>query len=187
MENAIFYSSSGLITYTSPYIDIKPLLDISPAFIDPVSDIKKNEIVLNYLPLSGGSDNAMSGPLYMSFNDINEVKSITSYISVSPWIPILHSSIVDTNCNNGSNFDVHLTESITLSNPINAIDGQIVKWRFFQDSSGSRTLTLDTKFNFGSDISSAILSIDPDEIDYLTVIYREDDDKFDVIDFKTGF
>jgi len=78
--------------------------------------------------------------------------------------------------------------NFTLANPTGASDGQKLLWRITQDGTGSRTITLDTKFRVASDINSGVvtLSTGANVRDYLGAVYDADDDKFDVIAFTKG-
>ena len=87
----------------------------------------------------------------------------------------------------GNQFTVTLGGNRTLSNPTNASNGQLLLFAIRQDATGSRTLTLDTKFRYGSDISSTTLSTGANKTDYIGVRYHSGDDKFDVISFVKGY
>ncbi|HZP15568.1 MAG TPA: hypothetical protein VFA96_07085 [Nocardioides sp.] len=84
-------------------------------------------------------------------------------------------------------FRVTLGGNRTLSNPTNGTDGQLITWSVKQDATGSRTLTLDTKFRFGSDITSITLTTTPGKTDHIGARYNSADDKWDVIAFVRGF
>lgn len=87
----------------------------------------------------------------------------------------------------GNEFTVTLGGNRTLGNPTNATNGQKILFRIRQDGTGSRTLTLDTKYRLGTTITSTTLTTTANKTDYLGVIYHSGDDKFDVIAFVKGF
>ena len=87
----------------------------------------------------------------------------------------------------GNQFRVTLAGNRTLANPTNAFDGQMLMFSIKQDATGSRTITLDTKYRFGTDITSITLSTTAGKTDKLGVQYNSSDDKFDVISFVRGF
>jgi len=87
----------------------------------------------------------------------------------------------------GNTFTVTLGGNRTLGNPTNATNGQRLLFRIRQDATGSRTLALDTKYRFGTDITSITLTTTAAKTDYLGVIYHSGDDKFDVIAFVKGY
>lgn len=84
-------------------------------------------------------------------------------------------------------FRVTLGGNRTLSNPTNGVDGQLVTWSVKQDGTGSRTLTTDTKFRFGTDITSITLTTTAGKTDHIGARYNSGDDKWDVIAFVRGF
>ena len=84
-------------------------------------------------------------------------------------------------------FYVTLGGNRTLGNPTGAINGQFLLFEITQDGTGSRTLALDTKFAFGTDITSVTLTTTASKADYLLVRYNSTADKFRVVDFIKGF
>lgn len=92
---------------------------------------------------------------------------------------------VATNGALGSVFDVDADDDFTLDNPTNAYDGQKFVWRIKQDGTGSRILTLDSKFTVNSEISSVVLSTAASAIDHIGAIYNETDDKFEIVAFSS--
>lgn len=92
-------------------------------------------------------------------------------------------SLVD----HGGTFEVTLAGNRTLSNPTNGANRQRVVYAIKQDATGTRTLALDTKFRFGTDITAATLTTTASKTDLLTVQYDSAADKFDVVAFIKGF
>ena len=87
----------------------------------------------------------------------------------------------------GNLFRVTLGGNRTLGNPTGALDGQLLLFELKQDGTGNRTITLDTKYLFGTDITSITLTITASKTDYLLVVYNSSADKFRVLDFVKGF
>lgn len=87
----------------------------------------------------------------------------------------------------GNDFTVTLGGNRTLGNPSNSTNGQKILFAIRQDGTGSRTLTLDTNYRFGSDITSITLSTGVNKTDYLGVRYNGTDSKWDVISFVKGY
>jgi hypothetical protein len=94
---------------------------------------------------------------------------------------------IATDASLGSEFRVTLAGNRTLDNPTNPTDAQRAVWRFKQDATGSRTITLGSKFRLGADISAVTLSTTANKIDYMGAIYNLTDDKWDVVAFVTGY
>lgn len=97
------------------------------------------------------------------------------------------AATIATDCSNGVNFKVTLGGNRTLGNPTNASNGQRYVWMIIQDGTGGRTISLDTKFAYGTDISSISLTTTASKRDFLTAIYSSADDKFYIIGFIRGF
>ncbi|MDT7789764.1 MAG: hypothetical protein QOF58_8183 [Pseudonocardiales bacterium] len=84
-------------------------------------------------------------------------------------------------------FRVTLQGNRTLGNPTNPTDGQLVRWEIKQDPTGSRTLALDTKFVFGTDLTSITLSNGAGVTDILGATYNAAQDEWRVLGFTKGF
>lgn len=80
----------------------------------------------------------------------------------------------------GNVFTVTLGGNRTLSNPTNASNGQVCVYRLRQDGTGSRLLSLDTKYRVSTDVN-ATLTTTANKTDYMVVAYHSGDDKFDVV------
>lgn len=104
-----------------------------------------------------------------------------------PTIALTDAATIVVDATLGSVFTCTLGGNRTLGNPTGAIDGQELIFRLRQDGTGSRTITLDTKYRLGSDIASVTLSTGANKTDYLRVRYHLADDKFDVVGFTKGF
>lgn len=104
--------------------------------------------------------------------------------------PSTTSNIVATDATNGKTFKFTADANFTLSNPTGLTsedDMAVIVWRIRQDGTGSRTITFDTKFRFGTDIPSVTLTTTLNKSDYLAVRYHSSDDKFDVISIVKGY
>jgi len=100
---------------------------------------------------------------------------------------LVDQPILLTNVDLGGLFRVVLGGDRTLANPTNMNDGDRVVWEFVQDVVGSRIVTLDTAFKFGSDISSLVLSTTPNKRDFMGAIYNEAENSWYVIAVMKGY
>lgn len=116
----------------------------------------------------------------------NLLALLTGVIAKAPTT-LTDATTIATDASLNNNFRVTLGGNRTLGNPTNALDGQILSWEIIQDGTGSRTLALDTKFAFGSDITSITLTTTASKRDFLTVIYNSGTDKFYVRAFVKGY
>lgn len=100
--------------------------------------------------------------------------------------PLVDASTIATDASlvpNDAVCYVTLGGNRTLGNPTNPTAGQRLVYRFKQDGTGSRTITLDTKFRAGS--YAVTLSTAAGAVNYLEVVYNLTDDKWDVINYNT--
>lgn len=106
----------------------------------------------------------------------------------SQIVPTLtDAATVATDASLGNHFRVTLGGNRTLGNPTNVTDGQRIVWELIQDGTGSRTITLDTKFAFGTDLTGVTLTTTASKRDFLTAIYNIVEDKWYVVAFIKGY
>jgi len=96
------------------------------------------------------------------------------------------AATIATNAALGNVFTVTLGGNRTLGAPTNPVDGQKVVWRFKQDGTGNRTISLNAIFRVATDIGSVTLSTTAAVTDYMGAIYNADDVKWDVIALMNG-
>lgn len=111
----------------------------------------------------------------------------TLYIEPTEPVALTDQAIIATNALLGKHFRVTLGGNRTLGNPTNAVDGQSFLWEISQDSNGSRTLSLDSKFALGDDVSDITLSTVANKRDFLSASYNSGTDKFYITGFVRGY
>jgi len=104
-----------------------------------------------------------------------------------PVVGLTDAAIIVVDATLGDSFDVTLGGNRTLGNPTGAANGQKLLFRIKQDTTGNRTLAFGTKYRFGIDIASVVLSTAAGKIDRVGVEYVSADDKFDVIALMRGY
>lgn len=87
----------------------------------------------------------------------------------------------------GDYFKLTADQNFTLSNPTNPTNGQRILFRILQDGTGSRVMTLDTKYRLGTDITAVVLTTTLNKTDYLGCVYDSTADKWDVVAFVKGY
>lgn len=97
------------------------------------------------------------------------------------------AATVATNAALGNHFRVTLGGNRTLGNPTNPTDGQKIIWELIQDATGSRTITLDTAFALGTDLTAITLTTTANKRDLLGAIYNASLAKWLVVAFIKGF
>jgi len=106
--------------------------------------------------------------------------------AISSISVLTSGSAVAVDASLSNTFGLTAATNFTLSNPTNAVDGQRIMFIIRQDATGSRVMTLDTKFRFTNQVTAAVLSTAAAKVDYLGVVYNATDDKFDVVAFTRG-
>lgn len=102
-------------------------------------------------------------------------------------VALTDAASIATDASLGNIFTVTIAGNRTLANPTNPISGQKCIWRIKQDGTGNRTITLDTAFRLGYDVTSVILSTAANKTDYIAAIYNSSDSKWDVVAVATGY
>lgn len=102
-------------------------------------------------------------------------------------VTLTDAATIATDAALSNTFRVTLGGNRTLGNPTNPTDGQLVRWEITQDATGGRTLTPDSKFAFGSDLTAIALSSAAGKVDILGAVYHQASDKWRVIALAKGF
>lgn len=102
-----------------------------------------------------------------------------------PPVTLTDGASVAVDARKGCVFDLTAAGNRTLSNPTNAVAGQPFLFRV-KASGADRTLTLDTKFRFGTDFTS-ISATTSAKTDFIGCVYHAGDDKFDVVSYSKGY
>lgn len=107
------------------------------------------------------------------------------FVEVAVALPYAPTIACDASL--GNLFRVTLTGPLTLANPVNLADSQLLRWELIQDAVGGRALSLGPMFAFGSDLTSAPLSSAPNKRDFLGAVYNAALAKLFVIAFTRGY
>lgn len=100
---------------------------------------------------------------------------------------ITFGATITPNCTTGNDFRCTLTGNVTVAAPTGAVDGQKITFEFIQDATGSRTITLNAIFHFGTTLTSFTPSTGANKRDRLGVIYNATANVFDVVAIAVGF
>jgi hypothetical protein len=139
-----------------------------------------------YYDYDFGSQGSLSLPSVGTLLSLNFIQGV-SQPGESSVVSLIDGATISTNASLGNVFTVTLGGNRTLANPTNPTNGKRVIWRFKQDGTGGRTITLGSNFRFGTDITSVVLSTAPNTTDYFGAIYNSLDSKWDVIAFIKGY
>ena len=102
-------------------------------------------------------------------------------------VTLSDGATISTDASLGTHFRVTLGGNRTLANPTGATNGQRITWEVIQDGTGSRTLSYGSKFAFGTDVTSPVLSTTAGLRDFIGAIYNSTTDKFYVCAFARGY
>src|SRR5262249_12266085 len=114
-------------------------------------------------------------------------KQTFSKATVHTPVTLTDAATIAVDASLGNRFRGTLGGNRTLGNPSNPSDGQQITFEIIQDGTGNRTITLDTKYAFGTDITSVLLSTTANKRDFLTAVYNLSADKWFVIGFVKGY
>jgi hypothetical protein len=109
---------------------------------------------------------------------------------VSTPVTLVDQATIATDAALGNSFRVTLAGNRALGVPTNPADGQRCTWLFTQDGIGNRTITLPTTaggFQFGSDITSLVLSTAGGKSDMLAAEYHAGRDRWLVLATAKGY
>lgn len=141
--------------------------------------------------LAIGSEGTAS--VFLRTNAINRVevnsdgKMLLTRALSTAVVAMTDAATIATDAILGNHYRVTLGGNRTLGNPTNTYDGARVVYEFIQDGTGNRTITLDTKFAFGTDITGVTLSTAAGARDFMTVIYNAAADLWHVVAFVKGY
>jgi hypothetical protein len=118
--------------------------------------------------------------------DVQAYSSMTARRAAAPQT-LTDAATIATDASLGCTFRVTLAGNRTLGNPTNLIDGQVVFWEFTQDATGGRTITFDTNFAFGTDITGVTLSTTANKMDIVAGKYNSSTGKIYILSVVKGY
>lgn len=136
------------------------------------SDIKKFYLLENNSPATWGQ--LAPGDTFLDGNN-----KFTKTQTVAP-VALTYAASITINAAASNNFNVTLTGNVILANPsglIAALDGAIYNIKIKQDATGSRLLTLGSKFKVPGG-TALVLSTTANATDLLVAQYDHTDDIF---------
>jgi hypothetical protein len=135
---------------------------------------------------AAGNDSRIVGAAPAASPTLTGTATVNGRLALTPVV-LTDAATIATDASLGNQFRVTLAGNRTLANPSNPVDGQRVIWELIQDATGTRTITLDTAFGLGTDITSVTLSTAANKRDYLGAIYDSGASKWHVIAFLRGY
>lgn len=110
--------------------------------------------------------------------------------SVAPQAAIRPKALTDgatitPDCQDGNRFHVILGGNRTIAAPLNPTPDMGIMFRFTQDGTGSRTLTWNAAFDFGT-AGAPVLSAGANKRDYIAGVYDAVSGKWDMFGASLG-
>lgn len=139
------------------------------------------------LRLLGGD--VINNLLRATINSVHSWNAKQTFLKNTVHTPVAltDAATIAVDASLGNRFRVTLGGNRTLGNPSNPGDGQQLVFELIQDATGSRTITLDTKYALGTDITSVTLTTTANKRDFLTAIYNSTADKWFIVGFVKGY
>lgn len=166
------------------------ILTVNPTWTQ-TSTAGYNCVLINSTETSVGSGAKMLIRSQVGGSDRFTVSNIGQVIAtgsiVSTTTALVDAATIATDASLSNTFTVTIAGNRTLGNPTNPTNGQKVTWAIKQDGTGSRILSFDTAFAFGTDIPGVVLTTTPNKIDYITAIYNSVTSTWNVIGFAKGY
>jgi len=124
----------------------------------------------------------------MTLSDSSGKVIINGSLTCSP-VALSYTSATNiaTDASLGNHFRLDATNTLFLANPTNPTDGQRIVWEIIQDGTGSHTMTTDSQFTYGTDITGLTLTTIPSKRDFITAIYNSTTTSWYVVGFIKGY
>ena len=202
----IVVKDSAGVTIAYPALDnfiVQPTSSVGlPNFISSVVNASGNVSLVNdstspgnsyYYGTNGSGAKGFfqftTGSLVLKGNGAGGIANAVANVDYTPaaTVALTDGATIATDASLGSVFTVVLGGNRTLAAPSNPTNGQRCIWRFTQDATGSRTITLDAAFTFGTDITGVTLSTAANKTDYMGGIYNGITSKWNVVCFVKGY
>lgn len=99
----------------------------------------------------------------------------------------ISSGSVSIDTSEAISFSIILTQDITLNKPTGGTDGQTIRIRVIQDGTGGHDITPASGWNFGTEIAEFDLETTASSVSYISAIYRESANVWDVVSVLNGY
>lgn len=170
------------------------LLSASSAWTSATPATVKTALALNNLDNTSDANKPVSTAQQTALNLKANIASptftgtATFARQVNTPVVLADAATILVNASLGNTFRMTLTTTgRTLGNPSSPVDGQMLLFEIIQSAAGSLTLNLDTKFAFGTGITSFTMTATANKRDFLGCFYNSTADKFFIIALAQGY
>jgi parallel beta-helix repeat protein len=189
--NTVLRVGSNAITVTGTSGSLSTNCTVAGNTIRKDTGAGTNGIVLDYADTVGVVGNAAAdyttSRITRTTNTLNMTSLGNGACDFTPAVTLTDGATISTNAALGNLFRVVLGGNRTMAAPTNPSDGQKITYEITQDSTGSRTITWNSVFAFGTDVPSPTLTTTALKKDFVTFIYHANAVKWFCIDVVRGY
>ena len=125
--------------------------------------------------------------LTKSVNTTNLTSIANGTGDFTPPKTLTDAATITVDAGTGNHFRVTLGGNRTLAAPTNPTDGQRIVFEIIQDATGSRTLTWNGSYAFGTDVPSPTLTTTANKRDFVTFVYNSTAAKWYCVEAVKGY
>lgn len=163
--------------------------DVGLANVDNTADTAKPVSAAQQAALDGKQPLDADLTAIAALNPANGTfirRSGGTWVADDGAVALTDQATITTDAAAGLTFTVTLGDNRTLAAPTNPRDTMKRTWRFRQDGTGGRTITLDAVFSLGSNVPNTTLNGAAGKVGYLTAAYDSTAAKWHVLAFEPG-
>lgn len=135
-----------------------------------------------------GNDSRLSGNAPTASPTFTGTATFAKMVQTPVTLTYVSAGTTLVDASLGNTFRLTLTGATTkLGNPSNSTDGQMILVEVIQDGTGSRLLTYDTNFAFGTLVTSPVLTTTLSKTDFIGFMYNSTAGKWRCIAFAPGY
>jgi hypothetical protein len=137
---------------------------------------------------TGGSGSMWFGSAATAFMKMSSTL-IAPQVAIAPKVVTVtaSSNTYTINASLGNQFRCTLAATNTIAAPTNPTDGERILVELIQDGTGSRTVTWNAAFVFGTDVASPTLSTGANKKDYVGFVYNTNSAKWHALAVARGY
>lgn len=124
--------------------------------------------------IPNGTTSATNDFIFDQDGSFTSPGTVTAPRFISPNVALTdNGTTIATDASLSNNFRIGaLTANVTLSNPTNLTDGQIITWEVIQNAAAAKTLAFGTNFGFGAEITACTISAGLSSHSFITGRYN---------------
>ena len=174
-RRTLIFGGALTLTYNATSLILPTAANISTQAGDVAQFISKgsgNWKCVSYLRADGSALTGAGGASLSTTNNWTKAQTVAPVVNNSA------TGTVTPDASASNNFRYTLTGNLTLAAPTSPSDGEVLNFRFKQDATGSRTLTLNAAFKFASG-TAPVLSTAANAVDFMSCYYDATDGRYE--------